>query len=70
MKTGQSGRNQARTDAKLSSQPTSEPKAEPRSEQAVNADMSMTKAELIELAASMGINTVGTKSELIERIVS
>lgn len=33
-----------------------------------NADMSMLKAELIEIAEAMGLSTKGTKQELIDRI--
>ncbi len=57
MKIKRTPRKKARTEAKLSSEPT--PKT---------ADTSMLKADLIAIAESSGLDTKGTKAELIERI--
>ena len=68
MKLGQSPRKQARQELKLETESTVIGPKTP--EPAVIADMSMLKAELIELAESMDISTAGTKAELVNRIMS
>lgn len=66
MKVETGTRKQNRSKAKLSSEAV----VEPRATEAIKvvADISMLKAELVELAESMNISTKGTKAEIVEKI--
>lgn len=63
MRTKASPRGKDRQTAKLSTD-----QIEPAPEPAIIADITMLKPKLIDIAKGMGLDTTGTKAEILQRI--